>query len=370
MTTTYPYNDQAKVGNPTQSTVVNQVIKDVKLMQCRKLGRPSQARSAFTEAEFERIVSMLESTPDDGKRLFLSAIYRFQLHLGGRIDDTSKVLKRSMKQNTDPATALLRYVIIYVCFFLSFIYSVFFLLFIASHLTSFFHFVFVSLLTQICWSKNVRTEQNIHDQIMLGAGNVDYCVLLGIASWLEFSLAAGWQDSSNYLFCYDGLNNHDAIKRAASSSMAAILKDDLFLAMLVDGNDDDDQDAVLRGTHSFRKFAAQYARNKGCSRDAVDVRFRWKNQRMQDRYVQGIVPYEDAHVAECLCKGGPISYQVKKEANISDEWILEFVVPNIARKYSKKVADDGIDCTTTGMIRCCCCCYCYSFVDSIALIVA
>ena len=39
MTTTYPYNDQAKVGNPTQSTVVNQVVKDVKLMQCRKLGR-------------------------------------------------------------------------------------------------------------------------------------------------------------------------------------------------------------------------------------------------------------------------------------------------------------------------------------------
>ena len=39
MTTTYPYNDQAKVGNPTQSTVVNQVIKDVKLMQCRKLGK-------------------------------------------------------------------------------------------------------------------------------------------------------------------------------------------------------------------------------------------------------------------------------------------------------------------------------------------
>ena len=31
MTTTYPYNDQAKVGNPTQSTIVNQVIKDVKV---------------------------------------------------------------------------------------------------------------------------------------------------------------------------------------------------------------------------------------------------------------------------------------------------------------------------------------------------
>ena len=58
---------------------------------------------------------------------------------------------------------------------------------------------------------------------MLGAGNVDYCVLLGIASWLEFSLAAGWQDSSNYLFCYDGLNNHDAIKRAAHIRFVSLL---------------------------------------------------------------------------------------------------------------------------------------------------
>ena len=87
---------------------------------------------------------------------------------------------------------------------------------------------------------------------MLGAGHVDYCVLLGMASWLEFSLASGWQDSSNYLFCYDGLNNHDAIKRAASSSMAAILKDDSFLAMLVDGSDDDDQDASTNTiTHNW-----------------------------------------------------------------------------------------------------------------------
>ena len=59
---------------------------------------------------------------------------------------------------------------------------------------------------------------------------------------------------------------------------------------------------------------------------------------MQDQYVQGTIPYADVHVADCLCKGGAITYQVKKEANISDKWILEFVVPNIARKYSKKVA--------------------------------
>lgn len=60
---------------------------------------------------------------------------------------------------------------------------------------------------------------------------------------------------------------------------------------------------------------------------------------MQDQYVQGTIPYADVHVADCLCKGGAITYQVKKEANISDEWILQFVVvPNIARNYSNKVA--------------------------------
>ena len=29
---------------------------------------------------------------------------------------------------------------------------------------------------------------------------------------------------------------------------------------------------------------------------------------------------------------------IEEEANISDKWNLEFVVPNIARKYSNKVA--------------------------------
>ena len=76
---------------------------------------------------------------------------------------------------------------------------------------------------------------------MLGARNTDYCVLLGMASWLDFSLGSEWQDSSNYLlFCYDGLNNRDAIKRAASSTMATILKDDHFAALLADDGGDDD----------------------------------------------------------------------------------------------------------------------------------
>ena len=111
----------------------------------------------------------------------------------------------------------------------------------------------------------------------------------------------------------------------------------LLPCLLADDGGDDDQDAVLRGTYSMRKFAAQYAQNKGCSHAALDYQFLWVNQQMQDRYVQETIPSDNAHVTECLCKGGAISYQVKKEANISDEWILQFVVLNNARKYSSKV---------------------------------
>lgn len=96
---------------------------------------------------------------------------------------------------------------------------------------------------------------------MLGARNTDYCVSsLGWQAGLTLILSQKWQDSLNYLlFCYGGLNNHDAIKRAAFSTMAAILKDDHFAALLADDGGDDDQDAVLKETHSMSKFAAQYA---------------------------------------------------------------------------------------------------------------
>ena len=61
MTTTYPYNDQAKVGNPTQSTVVNQVVKDVKLMQCRKLGKVCFIYLLFLFCFFIRRLTYLPS---------------------------------------------------------------------------------------------------------------------------------------------------------------------------------------------------------------------------------------------------------------------------------------------------------------------
>ena len=74
-------------------------------------------------------------------------------------------------------------------------------------------------------------------------------------------------------------------KRAVSNTMFAVLKDNHFSVLLADDGGDDNQGAVLKGTHSMRRFAAQYACNKGCSRDDLDYQFRWLNKRIQYQYV-------------------------------------------------------------------------------------
>jgi hypothetical protein len=42
-----PWNEISHVGNPTRSTVVNKIIKEIKKMEAARLGRPSQAWRAF-----------------------------------------------------------------------------------------------------------------------------------------------------------------------------------------------------------------------------------------------------------------------------------------------------------------------------------
>jgi hypothetical protein len=163
---------------------------------------------------------------------------------------------------------------------------------------------------------------------LFGAGDVDYCVLLGLASFMEYSIEQGWNEFSDHLFCMDGLNDPNTIKNRVSKIMCDALDDPTFSEVLTD----DDKKV---GTHSTRKYACTYATRCGCSKDDIDYRFRWKNRRMQDRYVEGHIPVGDAKVAAALCKGEPITYEVKSESMVTDSWILEHVVPNIAKHYNR-----------------------------------
>jgi len=53
------------------------------------------------------------------------------------------------------------------------------------------------------------------------------------------------------------------------------------------------------------------------------------------RYAEVTVPWPDAKVAAALCKGKPIHYYLKERSGISEQWIIEHVVPAIRSRYCR-----------------------------------
>lgn len=93
------------------------------------------------------------------------------------------------------------------------------------------------------------------------------------------------------------------------------------------------------GTHSFRKFASTFCRRNGCSKDEKDHRGRWKRRgRTSDVYDDVELNWPDAKVASRLCVGGPCKYVVKEGAGVSNDFILQHVVPSIRTRFSDEIA--------------------------------
>jgi hypothetical protein len=65
-----------------------------------------------------------------------------------------------------------------------------------------------TLLATMCWSKNILDEQDAPDQILLGAMDWWYCVLLELALWLEID-----EETSPFLFGIDGIDDPVALKK-------------------------------------------------------------------------------------------------------------------------------------------------------------
>eukprot|EP00957_Ditylum_brightwellii_P037381 2829213-Ditylum_brightwellii.AAC.1 len=92
-------------------------------------------------------------------------MFKFQFHLIAHLDDTCHVKRENVKL--------------------------------------YFHFLFV-LLVQICWSKNTKDEQDAPDQIIMGAMNTCYCILLALSTYLEEWIEEGDGQLTDYLFCDEG----------------------------------------------------------------------------------------------------------------------------------------------------------------------
>jgi hypothetical protein len=284
------WNELSLAGNPTRSVAVNDLIKAVKKLEVRKLGKKPKADRAMEKVEFEQMITILESCNDDSQRYMYPTMFKFQFHMVARLDDTARLEKRDIKPCPE--------------------------------------FPF-ALLCQLCWSKNVREERDAPDQILLGAMDPHYCILLAFAIFLELWIGSGEGLLSRYVFGKAG-NGAETTKDHAYQS---------FKCNVLDSNEFRCVARGPLGTHSNRKFGSTWPRRNGCYRDDVDCRGRWKRSRKQvDDYIDVTLPWPDAKVASKLCIGGPIKYVLKEGSGLCDDWLFEHVVPNILKCFEKEVA--------------------------------
>jgi hypothetical protein len=295
-----PWNIESETGNPTMSVAVNELIKRVKKCEVRKRGKKSNAKRDLQRAEFRKTLRLLEGHGDFHRRHKVTAMMKVQFHIIGRADDICNIETGDMREHAQK------------------------------------EFASFALQTKVSWSKNVMEERDCPDQILLGANDADFCVLLGMACYLEcrFSPTGPHQPNgigSRFLF---GESNADDEPIRANDRYRRTLdttwKDDGFKTLM-------GQVRGSIGSHSLRKFPSTWASQHGISQDDIEVRGRWKggkNGRTVNRYISVEQLPTDGRVAGILAVGGPVKYKLKADSHVTDAWLLDNVVPGLKAHFA------------------------------------
>jgi len=284
------WNEIANVGNPTRSGEVNDLVKAIKKMETARLGAESQARRALYPEEYEQCIEMLEQIDDWEVSTFAVAFFRFQLHFIARGDDSAKLRLPDIKP--------------------------------------FHQYEHYGITGRLCWSKNVFEDRDAPTQLLVGSMSRIYCVLIGMAIWLEWHFTCN-PEPNEFAFGIFGEEDPITIKEHAYESLADVFQDSEFNPV----------DDGKKGTHSVRKTACDIGRGSACSKDDLDHRARWtKDKRQQDDYTSTTIPFVDAKVAFSLCKGGACYYRQKEESGMTDQWILDYVMVHSKQHLPRQVA--------------------------------
>lgn len=277
-------------GNPTRSTVVNDLIKEVKKFEVRGEGADGNAKRPLKQIEFLKTHELLRQQEDFNHAYKYPMMGLWQYTLIGRVDDVCNFVVNDPRGNPD------------------------------------FDF---ALKTRVRWSKNVMEERTCPPQIILGAMDPRFCILLNLANYLEEYLRLF--PDAKYLFTDKDTETapKNLIAQYRGRLEKVVWKNQDFMALAAE----DDEQGV--GTHSYRKFPSNYARGCGCTPDEIEIRGRWKTQghRVVFRYIDVKQLYVDAKVCGKLCVGGPIKYKPKEGIVLHDEWLFEHVVPNLRRRF-------------------------------------
>ena len=298
-----PWNEISKVGNPTKSIQVNQMIKKVAKFEVRKQGKKSQARRPLKEHEFRSILAELRNTGDGSdivSKFGVPALMVFQFHMIGRVDDCSRWQRVNLSVHDAHSDKCLK--------------------------------------TRLAWSKNVTEERDAPWQHVLGSMDPDFCALLNVGLWLEVSLGSVvGMGQRPHVFAFCEHEDEDKAGDRIKNKVYEVLRKALVaLGMDPQSMDDDDESGPV-GSHSIRKLASTWVRMMGISKDDKDYRGRWKSRkRISDDYDDIQLDWVDAKVAVELCVGGVCHYRIA-EPSINNNWITANVTPNITEVYGPHV---------------------------------
>ena len=121
------------------------------------------------------------------------------------------------------------------------------------------------------WSKNVLEERHCPSQIILGANDPDFCVLLNVGIYLEDTFPTEVNDEG-LINCFASSGNALNTKKAVSRILKELFRSEDFKNRFSDGIEFGSLLEQWLGSHSFRKCAATHARRNCCSRDEINLR--------------------------------------------------------------------------------------------------
>jgi len=140
-----------------------------------------------------------------------------------------------------------------------------------------------ALQQQVRWSKNVMEERDCPDQILMGAMDPHFCVLLLLGAYLEMTFMMGGGMGAKYLYTTDDSEDAAGRLNKAYQRHFAKLRDDpefIRVAAKYPGG------AKAIGSHSNRKLPKTLAKHYGINSQDSDIRGRWRRNRanVSDRY--------------------------------------------------------------------------------------
>ncbi|KAL7528434.1 hypothetical protein ACHAWF_002554 [Thalassiosira exigua] len=229
----------------------------VKKKETRGLGKQSSANRPFEPGEFIQVLNILDSLDTFDKKNRFPTMLKNVFHMLARGDDASHVFKETLKVSSQyPWT----------------------------------------LTAKFRWSKNVREHRNCPHQIVLGAMNSLYCVLLALAIFLKYWIESGEGLTSQWLFC-EGITTKesptkemdleaDRVKERLYGALKEIFDSSIFVP------DPDAANSQYKlGVHSTKKYGTAHASRSGTAKDFVDYRARWKSQQIQEEYADTVLPW-------------------------------------------------------------------------------